>query len=146
LNVALAFRWLKTDPRLRRLAGEKDFFVLSGLCATSSLPVGQHGRHKLTPRQLQVLDYLLEGDGEKQVAYRLSISVHTVHTHVRHIYRAYQVQSRTELLARFVQRTDRRASLGGNAPLLFILQEAIPRQGYEAGGEEQRVGAASLRG
>lgn len=58
----------------------------------------------LTPAQTLVLDALLDGLSEKQVAARLDISPHTVHNHVREIYRTLGVTSRGELLAMFVDR------------------------------------------
>jgi DNA-binding CsgD family transcriptional regulator len=55
----------------------------------------------LSPRLCQVLDALLEGDAEKQVAARLGISRHTVHDHVKALYRRFDVSSRGELLAAY---------------------------------------------
>ncbi len=60
----------------------------------------------LGPRVSQIMDRLLAGDGEKQVAAALGISQHTVHDHVKRLYKRFGVCSRSELLARFV-RTDR---------------------------------------
>ena len=58
----------------------------------------------LAPREQETLTLLLAGLGEKQVAYRLKISRHTVHTYVKKIYKHYDVSSRSELLARWLQR------------------------------------------
>ena len=58
----------------------------------------------LRPRARQVLQCLLEGDGDKQVAGRLGISEYTVNEHTKHIYRHFGVRSRAELLARWVRR------------------------------------------
>ena len=58
----------------------------------------------LTPRTRQVLAALLEGDGDKQVAARLRMSVHTVNEHSKQIFRHFGVRSRAELLARWVRR------------------------------------------
>jgi pSer/pThr/pTyr-binding forkhead associated (FHA) protein len=57
----------------------------------------------LSAAQRRVFDLLLAGLSEKQAAARLKVSRHTVHTHVRQIYRVLGVRSRAELLARFVQ-------------------------------------------
>jgi DNA-binding CsgD family transcriptional regulator len=54
---------------------------------------------RLPPRLREVLDCLLEGDGEKQVAARLGLSRHTVHEYVGQLYRRFGVCSRPELLA-----------------------------------------------
>jgi DNA-binding CsgD family transcriptional regulator len=58
----------------------------------------------LSPRLRQVLDGLLAGDSEKQVAARMGISQHTVHDHVKRLYRTLDVNGRGELLAPFVNR------------------------------------------
>lgn len=57
----------------------------------------------LSPAERRVFDLLLEGMAEKQIGSRLHISQHTVHCHVRAIYRAFQVHSRPELFARLMQ-------------------------------------------
>ncbi|GIK19966.1 MAG: LuxR family transcriptional regulator [Leptolyngbya sp. PLA2] len=59
----------------------------------------------LTPRRRQILDGLLDGDSEKQIAYRLDLSRPTVHEHVMAVYRHFGVSSRGELMAWFVGRT-----------------------------------------
>ena len=53
----------------------------------------------LTPRQSDVLSFLHGGDSEKQIAARLGLSAHTVHVHVKSIYRHFQVNSRGELMS-----------------------------------------------
>jgi len=58
---------------------------------------------KLSPRMRQTLERLLAGDSEKQIAGKLGVSPHTVHVYVKELYRGFEVSSRGELLARFVQ-------------------------------------------
>jgi DNA-binding CsgD family transcriptional regulator len=58
----------------------------------------------LSPRQRATLDRLLAGDSEKEAANALGLSVHTVHQHVKALYRAHRVRSRPELLARILGR------------------------------------------
>jgi DNA-binding NarL/FixJ family response regulator len=58
----------------------------------------------LSRRQDQTLQHLLEGDNEKQVARKLSLSRHTVHVYVKALYRRYGVSSRAELLAKHLHR------------------------------------------
>ncbi|MDY7107057.1 MAG: PAS domain-containing protein [Planctomycetota bacterium] len=55
---------------------------------------------KLTRRQQEVLDCLLGGLSNKEIARMLHISVHTVHNHVKAVHRAFGVSGRGELLAR----------------------------------------------
>lgn len=57
---------------------------------------------KLSPRLRQTLQRLLAGDSEKQVARHLALSKNTVHVYVKALYREYNVNSRGELLAKFV--------------------------------------------
>jgi DNA-binding NarL/FixJ family response regulator len=67
--------------------------------ATSADPVS-----RLPPRLRQTLDCLLAGDSEKQAAARLGVSVATVREYVQAVYRRLGVDSRAELLARFLRR------------------------------------------
>lgn len=55
---------------------------------------------RLTERELQVRQMLLRGMADKQIAFRLGISVRTVEKHVSSILRKAGMYSRTELLAR----------------------------------------------
>src|SRR5215813_5183901 len=55
---------------------------------------------RISRRQREVLDALLRGASEKEVAWELGISQQTVHTHVKSIYLAYGTRSRAELLVR----------------------------------------------
>ena len=57
---------------------------------------------RLSRRLRQTLDRLLAGDSEKQVARHLALSKNTVHVYVKALYREYNVNSRGELLAKFV--------------------------------------------
>ncbi len=65
---------------------------------------GQPGPGALSPRQRDVLDALLDGDSEKQIAARLKLSQPTVHEHVTAVYRHFEVSSRGELMSKFIGR------------------------------------------
>ena len=56
---------------------------------------------RLTARQRQVVDGLAAGASEKELAFQLGVSTHTLHDDVKAIHRAYGVRSRGELLARW---------------------------------------------
>jgi DNA-binding CsgD family transcriptional regulator len=58
----------------------------------------------LAPRVRQVLRCLLEGDGDKQIAAWLGLTRHTVNQYAKTIFRHFGVQSRAELLARWLRR------------------------------------------
>jgi DNA-binding NarL/FixJ family response regulator len=78
---------------------------------------------QLSPRLRQVLDCLLEGDSEKQAAARLNLQPQTVNQYVKAVYRHFHVNSRAELLARWVRfgrggrwLATHAANNGGNSP------------------------------
>jgi pSer/pThr/pTyr-binding forkhead associated (FHA) protein len=53
----------------------------------------------LTEAQRRVLELLVDGISNKQIALELDVSQHTIHTHVQAIFKTLQVHSRCELLA-----------------------------------------------
>ena len=81
----------RRDRRLVQLVNEE----LGLMWAAEAMPeVG------LPPRMRQVLERLLRGDSEKEVARDLGLSPHTIHRHVGLLYRRLGVSSRGELLAK----------------------------------------------
>ena len=70
-----------------------------------SAPAPAHSPAGLSPRMRQTLERLLAGDSEKEIAARLGLSRHTVHVYVKSLYRRFDVCSRGELFARFIDRT-----------------------------------------
>lgn len=83
-------------------------FVLSELfepaAAGASLPSRLLQERQLSDRQTDVLHLLLRGQSEKEVARELGVSTHTVHTHVKRLYSEFNVSSRGELLALFIDK------------------------------------------
>jgi len=59
---------------------------------------------ELSEREQQVLDLLAQGLIYKEIADKLGISYETVHTYIRRIYEKLQVRTRTEAVAKFLQR------------------------------------------
>ena len=57
----------------------------------------------LSSAQRRVLDQLLKGLSEKQIAPVLHIKPNTVHNHVKEIYRRMGVNTRSELMALFIE-------------------------------------------
>ena len=57
---------------------------------------------RLTPRQRQIVLFLLSGESLRDVAGKLQLSEHTIRAHVKSIYRQAGVSSRGALLARFM--------------------------------------------
>lgn len=56
----------------------------------------------LTPKQRLVLTQLVDAQSVKQIAQHLELSPHTVNDHVKAIYKHFTVQSRAELMRRFI--------------------------------------------
>lgn len=101
---------------LTRAAGRRDFgcrelaIVQEAHALVGPLVGGPLARYTepspsdLSPRVREVLKCLIEGDGDKQIAKRLSISPHTVNVHTKAIYLHFGVRGRAELLARWIRR------------------------------------------
>jgi len=70
-------------------------------CDTSGANKNEFG---LTARELEILDELMQGKACKCIASDLSISLHTVNNHLRSIYEKMQVNSRSEVAAKFIQK------------------------------------------
>jgi DNA-binding NarL/FixJ family response regulator len=56
---------------------------------------------KLTPRQLEILALLAKGTPDKVIAGSLSLSVHTVTKHMKHLRGQFAVENRTALVLKF---------------------------------------------
>lgn len=82
----------ETNARLSRLVGKE--------LARCDEPTPR----ELAPRCRQVLIGLLQGEGDKQVAARLSLGMHTVNEYTKLIYRHFGVRGRSELMARWIKR------------------------------------------
>jgi DNA-binding NarL/FixJ family response regulator len=92
----------------RVLRGEA---VLSGEIATQALQrlTGQAASkssampERLTPREREVLEHIIEGHTNREIAQRLSLSVGTVKIHVEHIIAKLGVSDRTQAAVRAVE-------------------------------------------
>jgi DNA-binding NarL/FixJ family response regulator len=60
---------------------------------------------KLSPREREVLDLVVHGFSNKEIADRLSISLEAIRWHLKHIYQKLHVHSRTEAALKFRPRT-----------------------------------------
>jgi DNA-binding CsgD family transcriptional regulator len=57
----------------------------------------------LSPRERQVMLFLLEGNSRKEMAAKMGLSPHTLTDYLKEIYRKFGVRSRAELLAKFIR-------------------------------------------
>jgi len=71
-----------------------------------SLPIGGSARElgNLTQREQEVLALLSKGHQDKAIADRLSISIYTVHVHVRKIFEKLGVHNRTGAVVKYFQK------------------------------------------
>jgi diguanylate cyclase (GGDEF)-like protein len=60
----------------------------------------------LTPREQEVFTMLLDGKAPKEIAFTLKVSYDTVGFHKKNLYRKLGVQSRAELFARYLFKTE----------------------------------------
>ena len=104
---------LMTSVCICRSAGERKFglreqdlvFLVAHLVSERL----QHSLHTeeslgmLSRRQIDVLDLLLTGRSEKEIAERVGLSRHTIHDHIKDIYSRIGVHSRPELMAVFAR-------------------------------------------
>jgi DNA-binding NarL/FixJ family response regulator len=72
----------------------------SKLAKSGDAPAGKPGLRGLAPREREVAIELADGLSRKHVAERLGVSVHTVSTIARRIYRKLSVTSQAGLAAR----------------------------------------------
>jgi DNA-binding NarL/FixJ family response regulator len=65
-------------------------------------PASPRAAENLSPREIEVLDLLVQGLAFKEAAARLNISYSTVHRHIERIYSKLQVHSRTHAVAKYL--------------------------------------------
>ena len=117
---AFGAEWIRIGGRAvlpRRASTQEIVAAIEGVAAglivvhadTGSL-VGSPGRRPapasrmLTPREIEVLGMMAEGLGNKAIAARLGISLHTVKFHIASVFAKLNVESRTEAVTEGVRR------------------------------------------
>jgi DNA-binding CsgD family transcriptional regulator len=95
-------QWLGSSPKVMELIADKLCQLLGSLWVWRKRP-GLLGVPfgSLTTREWEVLQVLDSETGEKQLANDLSMSAHTLHSHIKSIYRKMGVQGRLPLLKKF---------------------------------------------
>jgi len=87
------------DDRFDRFPEAGD--VHSARCPLAGERWSELGRSlSLTRRELQIIQFLFDGQHEPAIAKSLAISRHTVHTHLGRLYKKLEVDSCTGLLLR----------------------------------------------
>ena len=95
--------------------------------------------YNLTPREITVLAFVVDGLTDKQIARELDISLLTVHKHVHHVLTKLGAPSRTEAAVRAVR--EQIIPARGGQPV--VASEG--NQGSPATGDDLVVDAGSLR-
>ena len=105
---------LKPVRAAKLLAAVKDVYA-GGAPMTSNIarkvvqsfkrvtPTARPTAENLSPRELDVLNYLVKGFSYKETAEAMGISYATVHSHIEHIYHKLHVQSRAQAVARYLR-------------------------------------------
>jgi DNA-binding CsgD family transcriptional regulator len=83
---------------------ESDSEIETVGCDKPELPLATQA--DLSRAKRRVLDLLLQGLSEKQIAARLHLSSTTIHNHIQAIYRVFKVHTRSELLVRLLAKND----------------------------------------
>lgn len=95
IPTSLSFNVAVEAVRLVEAGGT--FVPASSLQLDRDKPVETKTNGILTERQLMVVEALCQGMANKQIAYELSMSEHTVKVHLRHIMRKLKARNRTEV-------------------------------------------------
>jgi len=93
----------------------------------------------LSPRLIATLTMLLRGDSEKQIAYKLGISKHTVHVYVKTLYRRFSANSRGELFAYVIHRSVGQHAMqfeDGRAKTWGVMEELRSARSVAGNGDE----------
>lgn len=67
-------------------------------------PAASEKEAELTAREQAVLDQLVAGFSYKEIGEKLQVSDHTVHFHIRNIYKKLQVRSRAQAVAKVMKK------------------------------------------
>lgn len=107
--VAIEVRDEQLAERLRTLLAGVPGIAISAAGTTSDVSLVQStpeldGQVALTPRELDVLQLLVQGASNKEIARRLGISASTVKFHVRAIVEKLGADGRTDAVANAMRR------------------------------------------
>lgn len=84
----------------RRILGKA---ISNPLLLTETIQEHVPGRPTLTNREREMLSLVIQGESNREIAARSSISERTVKTHLYRVYRKLKVKSRTKAIALFAQ-------------------------------------------
>lgn len=70
---------------------------------TTFAPKSRTAEYRLTDREQEVLELMVDGLTKKEIAQKVELSVHTVSTHLRHIYEKLRVNTNTAAVAKAIR-------------------------------------------
>ncbi len=73
------------------------------ICRESLGPMRFKARFGITAKEMEVIELVLEGMSNRQIAHRLSLAVRTVETHIFKVYNRLNVKNRIELMSAAAQ-------------------------------------------
>ena len=95
IPTSLSFNVAVEALRLVKAGGV--FIPASSIVPDGSEPALVKNSALLTERQMEVVEEIRHGKANKQIAYELKMSEHTVKVHLRHIMRKLKARNRTEV-------------------------------------------------
>ena len=79
-------------------------FLNQCLATNTNLYTGRHiNLYKMTKRERQVLQYIVDGKNNTQIAKELDVSVNTAKAHVSNVFSKLHVQSRTDAAVKAIK-------------------------------------------
>ncbi|HEY0853012.1 MAG TPA: response regulator transcription factor [Bradyrhizobium sp.] len=99
IPTSLSFNVAVEALRLVKAGGV--FIPASSIVADGDEPAQSKYSTLLTHRQMEVVEEIRHGKANKQIAYELNMSEHTVKVHLRHIMRKLKARNRTEVAVLF---------------------------------------------
>ena len=83
--------------------GLYSIILIENLCSKGNIDLSFLGKeHDLTSREIGIVELILQGHKNREIAERLFISRFTVNCHIRNIFRKMNVKSRTEIISKII--------------------------------------------
>ena len=67
------------------------------------IPIHKHSVSSITRRETEIIELLIQGYRNKQIAMMLQISTNTVRNHIFNIFSKYNVSNRVQLINQIIQ-------------------------------------------
>lgn len=72
--------------------------------ADDGLKADTENTARLSKREMEVLQFMVEGDSDRNISKRMNISVHTVRSHIKNMYRKLGVSSKSQAVSLALQK------------------------------------------